>query len=109
MLTEDNFDEAINHFKFIMVLFYKEDCSDSEQIIKAFSSITETLSRHDSSFKMGHVDTTKINTKNIQKKSWLTNKIEDIQNFQGDFILKFFISGIAIDYSGPLNEDDIIR
>jgi protein disulfide isomerase len=97
VLTEDNFDDVINHFENVLVMFYAPWCGHCKKLKPEYKAAATQLAEEGSETKIAMVDATEHKE--------LGGRFE----VQGYPTLKFFIGGTPIDYQGPRDQAGIIK
>lgn len=96
VLTDANFDEAINGNEFILVEFYAPWCGHCKKLTPEFAGAAKTLKAAEKPVALGKVDAT--------ENKECSGKFE-IKGFPS---LKFFNNGTAIDYNGGRTNAEIV-
>jgi protein disulfide-isomerase A1 len=97
ILTEDNFDDVVNHFDHVLVMFYAPWCGHCKKLKPEYKAAATALADKGSEMRIGMVDATEHTA--------LGSRFE----VQGYPTLKFFIGGDAIEYNGPREKDGILN
>jgi len=96
VLTDKNFDQAINENEFILVEFYAPWCGHCQALEPEYAQAAKDLAEKDSPIKLGKLDAT------AEKESGTKFNIEGFPT------LKFFKNGKASEYNGPREAKGIV-
>lgn len=96
VLTEDNFESALEANKYILVEFYAPWCGHCKSLAPEYASAATILKEKESPIKLAKVDATSEKT------------ISEKYQIEGFPTLKFFINGNPIEYNGPRVADGIV-
>ncbi len=97
VLTEDNFDKALQAFPTVLVEFYAPWCGHCKALAPEFASAAQTLMTTESPYKLAKVDATEHRA--------LGERFE----IQGFPTLKFFHNGQVLDYEGGRTAAEILK
>jgi len=96
VLTEDNFQEAVDSNEFILVEFYAPWCGHCKSLAPEYASAAKILADKESPVKLGKVDATE------------QPKIAEKFDVRGYPTLKFFKNGKDMEYNGGRTSDTIV-
>lgn len=97
VLTDANFQEAIDKFDYILVEFYAPWCGHCKKLAPEYAKAAKDLKAIDTPIPIAKVDATE-NGESAKK-----------FGVQGYPTLKFFVKGNAIDYNGGRTQADIVN
>jgi len=96
VLTDKNFDQAINENEYILVEFYAPWCGHCQSLEPEYAQAAKDLAEKDSPIKLGKLDAT------AEKETGTKYNIEGFPT------LKFFKNGVPSDYNGPREAKGIV-
>merc|ERR1712141_88562 len=96
VLTEANFEEAVNDNTTGLVEFYAPWCGHCQALEPEYAKAAQILKREESHIKLGKVDAT------------IEAKLAEKYKVQGFPTIKFFSEGNEIDYSGGRTSNEIV-
>ncbi|XP_057331493.1 protein disulfide-isomerase-like [Microplitis mediator] len=96
VITEDNFEEAIEDNPYIAIDFYAPWCGDCTTFAPKYVEVAKMLEKKNSKIKLGKVDVT------VEEELAREN---DIRSYP---TIGFFRNGVPINYPGELETDDLV-
>ena len=96
VLTDAAFDEFVNLHPFVLVEFYAPWCGHCKKLAPEFANAAKKLKAQNSNVFLAKVDST------VEKASAEKHQVK------GYPTLKFFVNGVASEYTGGRTEDEIL-
>jgi len=97
VLTNSNFDEAVNSNKFLLVEFYAPWCGHCKALAPEYAKAAGKLKSENSEVRLGKVDAT------------VQSELGERFKIRGYPTLKFFVDGTPLEYNGGRTSDEIIQ
>lgn len=94
-LTHANFQKYINSHKFVVVNFYIENCATCEEFVPVFKTLANRLKK----------EKIKFTSVNLTQEKALNSRVKGLKRP----IVKIYIYGVHVIYSGPLVEDSMFN
>ncbi|KAH0554399.1 protein disulfide-isomerase [Cotesia glomerata] len=96
VITKNNFEQAVKDHPHILIEFYAPWCGHCKALAPEYVKAAKALEENNSNVKLGKVDST------------IESQLAEDNGVRGYPTLKFYRNGVAIDYTGGRQADEIV-
>ncbi|XP_074106915.1 protein disulfide isomerase [Cotesia typhae] len=96
VITKDNFEQAVKDHPYVLIEFYAPWCGHCKALAPEYIKAAKALEENNSNVKLGKVDAT------------IESQLAEDNGVRGYPTLKFYRNGVAIDYTGGRQADEIV-